>query len=274
MPAISIVIGTYNYLSYLKLCLFAVERQTFSDFEVIIADDGSRALVKEWLDAYTPPFKITHLWHEDMGFRKCRLLNRAISISASDYLLFIDADCILSRDFIRQHWIHRKKGTFLGGRRVMMAREVAENIDREMIQREYLDGFTLWGLYHAARGRFRYFDETFRFLYWIKKNRPFSLLGCNFSIHKSDILRVNGFDEDYETRGGGEDTDISMRLRAVGLSMRSVRYRAVQFHLGHETGQSKSLSEKTFLEKKAKLKSIEDAVNIKSLLRDGERAEE
>ena len=231
MPKISIVIATYNYLSYLKLCLFALERQNFSDFEVIIADDGSGPEVKEWLEAHTAPFKITHLWHEDKGFRKCRLLNRAISGASADYLLFIDADCILSRDFLHQHWTHRQKGAFLAGRRVMMAREVAETIDRDMIKKGCLDGVTFWGLYHSVQGRFRYFDETFRFLYGIKKNRPFSLLGCNFSIHKSDILRVNGFDEDYETRGGGEDTDISMRLRTVGISMRSVRYRAVQFHL-------------------------------------------
>lgn len=53
-PKISVIIATYNYLSYLKLCLFSLERQTFRDFEVIIADDGSGPEVRDWLQSYRP----------------------------------------------------------------------------------------------------------------------------------------------------------------------------------------------------------------------------
>ena len=75
---ISVIIGTYNHLSYLQLCLLSLERQTFNNFEVIIADDGSGSEIREWLKTYSARFSLKHLWQEDKGFRKCKMLNRAV----------------------------------------------------------------------------------------------------------------------------------------------------------------------------------------------------
>ena len=273
MPAISLIIGTYNYLDYLKLTLRTIERQSImsdggGEIEVIVADDGSRTDVREWLKDYRPPFPVKHLWQEDLGFRKCRLLNRAVAESASDYLVFIDADCLLARDFLRVHWGSREPGRYLGARRVMMEQNLSEGVTMEMIDGGLFDGTTMWGLWNSMKGKMRYYEESFGVLHLIRGEKPFSLLGCNFSIHKSDLLRVNGFDEDYETRGGGEDTDIALRLNKAGITMKSVRYRAVQFHLGHEKGERKDASEKLFMEKRTSIKSAEDAARIKSSLKE------
>lgn len=268
MPAVSVIIGTYNHLSYLKLCLFSLERQTFRDFEVIIADDGSKPEIENWLNTYHPFFNITHLWQEDKGFRKCKILNKAILNANSDYLVFIDADCIQSKFFLMEHWQHRQEITYLGARRVMIDKNFSGQITKDLIHKGYFDRFTLWGLYHTMFGHISNFDETLRFLYFYKKNKPFSLLGCNFSIHKSDVLSINGFDEDYESRGGGEDTDIALRLKTTGHSMKSVRYLALQFHLGHDSYESKTRSEQLFLRKKEALNNNKCAVTIKSLLVD------
>ena len=265
---VSVIVGTYNYLPSLQLTLRSLERQRFSEFEVIIADDGSRAEVGEWLRGYTAPFPVKHLWQEDLGFRKCRVLNRAVAKSASDYLVFIDADCLIARDFLQVHWENRVPRRYLGARRVMMSQDLSEGVTAEMVDDGRFDSATLWGLWHSIRGRMRYYEETFRTLHRLRGEKPFSLLGCNFSIHKEDLLAVNGFDEEYETRGGGEDTDIALRLSKAGITMKSVRYLALQFHLGHEKGETKDASERLFKKKRIAIKTADDAAEIKSSLRE------
>jgi hypothetical protein len=52
------------------------------------------------------------------------------------------------------------------------------------------------------------------------------------------LVEVNGFDEDYQTAGVGEDDDIEWRLLGHGLRIRSIRYSAITYHLYHESGYS------------------------------------
>jgi glycosyltransferase involved in cell wall biosynthesis len=263
---LSVIVGTYNYLNYLKLVLYSLERQGFTDFEVIVADDGSEAEVGEWLGGYNPSYPVRHLWQEDFGFRKCRILNRAVATATGEYIVFIDADCIVARDFLDVHWSARKPGLFLGGRRVMMNRAVSETVTKKMIESGRFDGVSLWGIWQNALGRIKYYEESWRLLGRIRGETPFSLLGSNFGIHKADLLSVNGFDEEYESRGGGEDTDIALRLRVAGVKMASVRYLALEFHLGHEIVEAKSESGRLFKKKEAAIKSPADAKNVKSSL--------
>ena len=265
-PKISVIIGTYNNLDYLRLCLFALKRQTFKDFEVIVADDGSKSYIGEWVKKYESFFNVTHVWQNDQGFRKCLILNKSVKQSQCDYLVFLDQDCIVSLDFLEQHWKHKEKNFFLCGQRVNLVKELAVRISEEMITQGYFDGFTWWGLFQNLRKKNRYFEEAFRFLSLLRRNTNFNPLGCNFSIFKEDLYKVNGFDEDYVTRGGGEDTDIAMRLRYVGVHMKSVRYRAIQFHLGHDLSEPKTKSERMFFQKK-RTASTEQAVSINSSLR-------
>ncbi|MBZ0220318.1 MAG: glycosyltransferase [Candidatus Methylomirabilis sp.] len=264
MPEVSVIIGAYNSLPYLKLCIRALERQTFRDFEALIADDGSGPEVGAWFKARRPFFPLRHVWQEKRGFRKCRILNRAVMESRAGYIVFLDADCIVARDFLEVHFRNRRRGEFLGGRRVMMSIPVSERVTAEMVDKGYFDGPTLWGLYHSLKGDFRYYEEALRPLHRLRGSSPFSLLGCNFSMYREDLLSVNGFDEEYEHRGGGEDTDISYRLKAAGCAMRSVRYLAIQFHLGHEKSGSKDISEAMFRDKRAGIRDAADAKRIRS----------
>ena len=99
-----------------------------------------------------------------------------------------------------------------------------------------------------------------------KKRRHLDFIGSNFSAFKSDLFEVNGFDEEYEHRGGGEDTDIAWRLCSAGRKFKSIRCLAVQFHLGHEIPEDKSKSARMFFEKKGKIETLEHAKKIKSSL--------
>ncbi|MEO5377844.1 MAG: glycosyltransferase [Magnetococcus sp. DMHC-6] len=274
-PSISVVIATYNYLNSLKLCLASLERQSFTNFEILIADDGSGPEVGDWLKLYRQetPFAIFHLWQEDQGFRKCRILNRAILESRGEYIVFLDADCILAKNFLQHHWQHREEGRYLGGRRVMINRNIAETVTMEMVQRGLFDHISLWALFHTVFGRIKYLEEALPILHRLRPNHPFNLLGCNFSIFKQDILAVNGFDEEYESRGGGEDTDIAFRLELTGRKMKSVRYLALQYHLGHEKSADKNTSLALFKAKASKLIDSERAIQITSIFSHRDRSE-
>ena len=85
MQKASLIIAFYNRTDYLEMVLAGLERQTLKGYEIIIADDGSNeqtvSQIKEILSQSELP--IHHVWHEDHGFRKNRILNRAIQVFIS-----------------------------------------------------------------------------------------------------------------------------------------------------------------------------------------------
>ena len=101
----TIIAAFYNRIDFLKLVLAGLERQTEKNFELIIADDGSSENVVREINKIIPvhSFPIKHIWQEDKGFRKNKILNKAITESESDYLIFVDADCVPHRSFIEGH---------------------------------------------------------------------------------------------------------------------------------------------------------------------------
>ena len=73
---LSVIITTYNAPAWLQKVLWGYEAQTFRDFEMVIADDGStdetRSLIDRMRKAVAYP--VQHIWHADEGFRKCSFL--------------------------------------------------------------------------------------------------------------------------------------------------------------------------------------------------------
>lgn len=93
---VSLVISTYNWKEALGLCLLSVTRQTVIPTEVIIADDGSRSdtklLIEEFKNHFPCPIK--HVWHEDNGWRKCIIMNKAFAVCEGDYIIGIFSKCL------------------------------------------------------------------------------------------------------------------------------------------------------------------------------------
>ena len=99
---ISVVLAYYDNLSNLELLLAAFNNQTFTDFEVIIAEDdnnpGTESFLKANKDVYSYP--IIHVNQEEkIGFRKNKVLNKAVRVSRGSILVFIDGDCIPHKNF-------------------------------------------------------------------------------------------------------------------------------------------------------------------------------
>src|SRR5713101_2645535 len=124
--AASIIVGTYNDATILEATLAAFAVQSFRDFELVLADDGSSQDYAPFLDSWAPRFVhgIQHVSHEKRGFRKARILNRAIHVSRFDSLIFIDMDCLPHQDFVRNHLAYVGPGTTIQGRRAYISREV------------------------------------------------------------------------------------------------------------------------------------------------------
>lgn len=216
----SLIISVYNDIETLILILEALKVQTEKQFEVIIADDGSNENFVKKLNEIKPffPYKIIHLWHEDLGWRKEVILNKAIVASNSEYLIFIDGDCIPHHQFIEEHLSFAKKGKVVAGRRVMLTEELTKSITKEMISSRKIHRFVaIRVLLSSFFGKVRHAEESIRITNkWLRKiflkERFHDLLGCNFSIYKQDMLKINGFDERFSYPGIGEDTDVEARF--------------------------------------------------------------
>ena len=141
MPKVSVIISFYNRIDYLKLVLAGFERQTFRDIEIIIADDGSKEEIVKEIEKLSlkVSFPLLHLWHEDKGFRKNKILNRAITEANSDYLIFIDGDCVPHREFVREHYDYRNENNCLTGRRVNLSEKFTNKLNETDIKNGYLE---------------------------------------------------------------------------------------------------------------------------------------
>lgn len=235
----TLIISVYNKVNYLELALAAVARQTWENFEIIIADDGSGQEMKDFINNYrlTSKFHVRHIWQEDSGFRKNKILNEAIKSAATSYLIFIDGDCVPHRCFVEAHLSEREANSVLCGSRVMLSENITNSLTPEKIINGYLDKINLDMLSDAIKGKATRLEEGIfiknELIRRIKNRKKASILGSNFSIEKKYLEMINGFNEDYIGPGLGEDTDIQFRLRLQNINFKSVKNYAILYHLYH-----------------------------------------
>ena len=233
----SVIISTYNQPEWLQKVLWGYENQTESDFEIIIADDGSTSATKDVIDNFikTTPIKIKHVWQEDEGFQKTKILNKAILQTSSDYLIFTDGDCIPRKDFVETHLRFQKESCFLSGGYFKLPKTISERITKSDITKQ--NCFNLnWLMKYGLKKTFKANKLTsYGFKAWfLNAFTPTKATfdGMNVSGWKKDVLDVNGFDERMEY--GGEDREIGERLMNKGIRFKQVRYSTICVHLYHE----------------------------------------
>ena len=148
----SIIIPFYNGIDWLEMIFVAFGKQTFKDFEVIVADDGSREDVVARLEELMArqPFPVTHLWQEDCGFRKNRMLNKAVVQSRAEYLIFLDGDCIPHRKFVEEHCKARREGFVVAGRRVDLPAALSEGMSVGKVASPGFERKLVWPLLYAG----------------------------------------------------------------------------------------------------------------------------
>ncbi|HEX5328611.1 glycosyltransferase [Sulfuricurvum sp.] len=253
-PASTIIISVYKDTEALGLILDSLTNQTYPVDQIIVSEDGNSKEMETFVASYTQRLNnILHLSQSDDGWRKNRALNRAIVASKGEYLIFIDGDCIPYPQFIEEHLKLQEPNSVLCGRRsepgayfsaLLRTRKISS---KEFTQRYIINFFAL------KQDHIRHYDDG---LYFGAGSFLFSLIrgsnkkenhivGCNFSCYKSDLLRINGFDEDFTMPTTGEDTDIERRMRLLGIKMKSCRNAANVIHLDHKKIFNPNISEET-----------------------------
>ena len=238
---VSVIITTYNAVEWLQKVLIGYSIQTECDFELVIADDGSTSETAELIAQFSSKFKnpIVHVWHEDHGFQKTKILNKAILKSNADYLIFTDGDCIPRKDFIQMHLKHRENGYFLSGGYFKLPLSISKLISENDIVNS--NCFQLiWLKNKGFQFNFKSIKLTnnkfiSQFMNWITPTKR-SWNGHNSSCWKKDIFAVNGFNNDMQY--GGEDREMGERMFNNGMLSKQIRYSAICVHLDHTRGYS------------------------------------
>lgn len=236
---ISVIISTYNHPKWLEKVLWGYQYQSYKDFELIIADDGSDEKTREVINRFqaSSEFQINHCWHEDNGFQKTTILNRALSEVTSEYVMITDGDCIPREDFLLTHVTHAEPGYFLSGGYCKLSMDLSRLISHEDIRLQRC--FDLgWMKSKGLRG----FSQKLK----IGLSNMFSAIadkitptkatwnGMNSSGYIADLIAVNGFNEDMQY--GGLDRELGERLSNLGIKSKQIRHRAVCLHLDHKRG--------------------------------------
>lgn len=240
-PAASVVLTTYNNPRALELVLCGLARQRGSSFEIWVADDGSLPETGEMVRAFaaTVPFPVHHVWHEDRGFRKMRILNATVPQVHADYVVLLEGDCIPNPDYVAVHLRWRRPGAFLYGHRVFLDARTSSALRAEEVRAGREPGGALRNVVRSFRGRARRGYNALRLPVpalrlsqaLLGVARPV-MRGMNFSAWKADLVAVNGWNEEY-AGWGREDDDLVARLQFHGLRGRSVRFGAILYHLDH-----------------------------------------
>ncbi len=238
----SVIFTTYNHPKWLEKTLWGFAAQSYRDFEIIVADDGSGPETGEVIERMQNEIEIPlrHLWQEDDGFQKCRILNKAVVASRGEYLIFTDGDCIPHPDFVKNHVELAHENTMLSGGYFKLPLDVSRAITKEDI----LNGNCTrpgWLLRHGVP-----------FTPKLAKLFSHPLIGAvldaltvtratwnghSSSTWKKHVLEVNGFDERMQY--GGQDREFGERLMNLGIKTRQVRYRCSCVHLDHGRGYAR-----------------------------------
>ena len=227
----ALLISTYNWPEALRLVLESIKTQTRMPDEVIIADDGSGNETRELIENFQKnfPCPLIHVWHEDDGFRKCIIWNKAIVRCSCDYIVQIDGDCVLSPRFIEDHLANARPGWFTCGSRTLLTRERTAQVLSEGTPSLTPFSPGVCNKFNAVRIPLltRFFRERYR------RRKPYISKGCNMGFWRKDLIAVNGYNESI-SGWGREDAEIEVRLMKLGIRRQSLKFAGAQYHLFHK----------------------------------------
>ncbi len=231
----SLLFSTYNWPEALELVLLSLLNQSKFPDEVVIADDGSTEETRVVINRFKTlsPIPIVHVWQKDLGYRKTSALNKALAKATGDYIIQIDGDCIMHKNFIQDHLSAAEKNTYLFGSRV----NIKENIIKRVLADKSIE-FSFFARGINRRTRNLRIPVLGR-LYGKRNSISPKLRGCNTSFWRTDLIKVNGFNEDMKG-WGHEDSELAIRFHNNGIKAKRLRYRGIVYHIWHKVDTTKS----------------------------------
>mgnify|MGYP000844631476 CR=1 FL=1 len=237
VDGISLIITTYNWKEALSAVLQSVKKQSVLPNEVIVADDGSREDTRMAIHEMAKDFPVPliHSWQEDLGFRAAMSRNRAIAKSSSPYMVIVDGDIILHPKFIEDHFRCAEKNCFVIGSRTLLSKQLTERI---LLGENIEISFFSKGI----KNRKNLINNSFLSTLFTRKTTALKrAISCNMGFWKDDIIKVNGFNEDF-TGWGREDSELVVRLLNAGFVRKSLKFKANGLHLYHPENNRDRLS--------------------------------
>ena len=242
---IRLIIAVYKNTTFLKKVLDSVEQQSYRNFVVTIVEDGNSEVMRNFVQQINYSFSITHYTQEDIGFRKNKILNVALREATEDLCIFIDGDCVLHPSYLKTYVKYFDPNTVLYAKRTNLDKKTSE----KLLQSNNIIP-SKWEMILNGSTRV---EDSFR-LPWkpIKFKINPNIIGCNMAIPLHIIKTINGFDEDYQITGFGEDCDIEWRMKKAGFKFIDLKFHVVQFHLFHERPEREdqtAISKKMYFQK-------------------------
>jgi len=231
------VLATYEAPLVLDASLRAFSEQSDLDFEIVVADDGSGASIREVVDRWRERLRVRHVWQEDDGFRKARALNLAALEARGDYFAFLDVDCLPRRRFIESLRRGMLAGWFLATKRLNLSPELSRSVveDGKAVWRWSPVEWLVCSPSHLRRPGYLVSGRD--------RRRPWRRDGefvppwhayCLVGVARDDFEHVNGFDARCRRSDDGEDQDLAIRLRRSGLKCGWAGPQTTVLHLWHE----------------------------------------
>ena len=243
---ISLVVSTYNRPDALEAVVLGCFAQSDKDFEIIVADDGSLEPTRDCVArlAARSPVPLRHVWQADAGFRLAMARNRAIAASKGQYVVLLDGDCVPQTNFIAQHRKLAQRGCMVTGSRILLGQAFTQRVLARQVPLPTLQ--SLRSLALADKLRLRARGDVNKLLQLLvtlpdigRERKRFSwrrIKGCNMAIWRSDLERVNGFDESF-SGWGHEDADMVVRLFNAGVTRKDGAFATEVLHLWHREAQ-------------------------------------
>ena len=259
LPKCSLVTPTYNWPEALELLLLSITKQRVLPDEVIVADDGSKEETRLLIERFQKSFPVPliHIWHEDNGNQKPKIMNKAIAKAKYDYIIEIDGDIIMHPNFVEDHLNYAEKGVYLFGSRVNIQKNILETIFKDKIT--YFHFFSK-GIKKRGRTLRIPFFMNFAKLH---EKRSSKLRGCNMSFWKEDFIKVNGFNEGL-VGWGIDDSEMIQRLHNIGIRGKRLKNVGIAYHIYHKEQDKSHIEVNQIIERETtekKITFIEKGIN-------------
>lgn len=240
-PTVSLIIATYNWPEALELVLLSVRNQSLLPNEVLIADDGSGEETRKVIASFQKnfPVKLTHVWHDDNGFRLAEIRNKAIAKANTEYIVQIDGDIILHKHFIEDHLSNAVPGYYVTGSRVLLDEKTT--LQGQKDKRIHFNFFS-----KGIKNRMNAIHAPMLSYFFQKRTKDMhqaihKIRGCNMAFWREDLIAINGYNEDL-VGWGREDSELSVRMINNGKAKKRIKFGAIQFHQYHQENSKKGLN--------------------------------
>jgi glycosyltransferase involved in cell wall biosynthesis len=234
----SLIITTYNWKEALELSIRSIFRQTRLPSEIIIADDGSNSDTRQLIESLQKisPVNIVHSWQQNKGFRLSRSRNKALSIAQGNYIIFIDGDILIEKNFIADHIDAARENYLIQGSRVLLN---AAATSKAISKKELCFCLTDPGVENRKNCiRSPLLSKLFSF----SSKGLTGIKTCNFAFWREHAEAINGFNENF-VGWGKEDSEFTARMLNLGVKRQNLKFRGLAYHLHHKINSRQHLAD-------------------------------